>query len=227
MDLSEESKVPNKVKSWCPKCLMTFENGLKSQIVANHRSLYDCDRFPCNKPGSQCIRRFRNINSANRHTYCYNRELVSTWPSLMQIPRETEELDLGSLALDDPSDYFADSKDVSIASDFGKSGQSSKFFEIDAFDAPPFKYSDDTTLSDMLDVVANYLGREFPKAALVRFKNGFKRMGFTSAQVFRIARENKGSWDYLYNEFLSLGPEVHGVAHVLKRVLCEKPDKGL
>jgi hypothetical protein len=223
MDLIEESKVPSKVKSWCSKCLMTFENGVKSQIVANHRSLYDCDRFPCNKPGSTCVRRFRNINSANRHTYCYSSEFVTTWSPKTQIPTETEDLDLGSLALEDPNDFFADAKETSVSSDCWKTDTPTKFFEADDNDSPPYKYADDTTLTDLMDVVAVYLGREFPRAALVRFKNGFKRFGFTSAQVFRIARENKGSWEFLYCDFTSLGPEVTGVAHVLKRVLCEKP----
>mmetsp|Transcript_28009 Transcript_28009/g.27683 ORF Transcript_28009/g.27683 Transcript_28009/m.27683 type:complete len:87 (-) Transcript_28009:428-688(-) len=68
---------PGRMKAWCPRCYMTFEAGKSSLRVVKHTKLDNCNAIPCNKPFSNCVRRFSSINSANRHTYCFTQDDVN------------------------------------------------------------------------------------------------------------------------------------------------------
>lgn len=190
--------LPGKVKAWCGKCYMTFENGHKSLIVQDHVKLRDCDVFPCNKPAKyRCIRRFRNTNSANRHVYCYTSEQVKDWDESLKVV-SLEELNMSALVISDTR-----------ACEELTTSASQHHDEIE----------DSTTLSELMERVKTVLGKEHSRKALARVKQTYKRSGFTSAQAFRIARHNEGSWDFLCRDFVKTCPEVTTTSHVLKHLL--------
>lgn len=217
----ENEKGTEKIKAWCPKCFMAFENGPTSQIVQTHKIRNHCDTYPCNKPNSSCVRRFRSINASNRHVYCYSADQVSEWnPSLSIPPDSTVNEDFGfdKLALDEETniDFLACDK-VVTSGDY-------VHYPIQINEGPPFQLPDSANLTEIFNKVGDILGQEFPKTILNKIKVAYKKMGYTSAYVFRLARENQGSWEFLYRDFTTVCPEIVGTSHVLKYLLSQKKD---
>lgn len=204
----ESRGLPGKVKAWCGKCYMTFENGQKSQMVQEHVNLQGCDAYACDKTVKfRCIRRFRSTNSANRHMYCYSEEQVKDWDEALRVKKpKIEELMMGTLVL-------SDGKDCETGGRQGlgeRKGKTQGEYEVE----------DEATLSQVMEKVKAVLGKEHPRKALARVKQAYKRSGFTSALAFRIARLNEGSWEFLSRDYVKTCPEVVGISQVLKHLLC-------
>lgn len=69
-----------KMKAYCSKCYQFFQNGPQSKICQDHLKK-DCSKVSCLKKQSiNCIRKFPNINSANRHTHCLKQKDIINWP---------------------------------------------------------------------------------------------------------------------------------------------------
>lgn len=217
----ENEKGTEKIKSWCPKCFMAFENGPTSQLVQTHKLRKDCDTYPCNKPNSNCVRRFRSINASNRHVYCYSEEQIQKWNRSLQIPPESnlnEDFGFDKLALDEEAeiDFLAGDK-VGTETDY-------VHYPINNNEGPPYQLPESANLTEIFNKVGDILGLEFPRPILKKIKLAYKKMGYTSAYVFRLARENQGSWEFLYRDFTTVCPEIVGTSHVLKYLLSQKKD---
>ena len=79
-----------KIRAYCNKCYQFFENGPYSKICRNHLqkncNLIECQKY--NKNGDNlCIRKFTNINSANRHTHCLTKKDIELWDSKCEIQK--------------------------------------------------------------------------------------------------------------------------------------------
>ena len=79
-----------KIRAYCNKCYQFFENSPYSKICKNHLSkkcnLIGCQKY--NKNGNNsCIRKFTNINSANRHNHCLTKEDIDLWDSNCEIQK--------------------------------------------------------------------------------------------------------------------------------------------
>lgn len=195
----------NQIKAFCPKCFMTFEAGKNSSRAIKHSQLSSCDKIPCNRAGSSCIRKFSSINSANRHTYCYTKEQVDKWSESMKISMDLN-LNFENLQINDVDEFFADEL----------------LFPEAVPEGPPYKYQNNLGISELMVVLARKLGKEFPQDKLNAVKNAFLAKGYTSAAVFRTAKLNTGNWEFVYREFKGIGSEMIGLAHVLKDVLSKR-----
>ena len=77
-----------KVKAWCGDCFQFFENGPFSKVCQDHLSKGNCNAVECKKKlmlSTNCIRRFPNTNSENRHTHCITKEEVDSWDTKCMI----------------------------------------------------------------------------------------------------------------------------------------------
>ena len=79
-----------KIRAYCNKCYQFFENGPYSKICRNHLqkncNLIECQKY--NKNGDNlCIRKFTNINSANRHTHCLTKKDIELWDPKCEIQK--------------------------------------------------------------------------------------------------------------------------------------------
>ncbi len=78
-----------KIRAWCAQCYQTFENGPLSKQCLDHYHKENCNLIECRKKilqdNKKCIRRFKNINSENRHTYCIDIEEIKNWEINIQI----------------------------------------------------------------------------------------------------------------------------------------------
>ena len=82
-----------KMKAYCSKCYQFFQNGPHSKICQDHLKK-DCSKVSCQKKqSSDCIRKFANINSANRHTHCLKQKDVSNWNPECDIQLQTSFLE--------------------------------------------------------------------------------------------------------------------------------------
>ncbi len=82
-----------KVRAFCGKCYQFFENGPSSKICRSHLEK-DCNLILCQKINGNsqngvnpCIRKFPNINSANRHTHCLTENDVKDWDPKYEIQK--------------------------------------------------------------------------------------------------------------------------------------------
>ena len=79
-----------KIRAYCGKCYQFFENGPYSKICRNHLEK-TCNLIECqkNKQNGEnlCIRKFTNINSANRHTHCLSKNEIESWDSNCEIQK--------------------------------------------------------------------------------------------------------------------------------------------
>ena len=188
---------------------MTFEAGKNSSRALKHSQLAQCDRIPCSRKGSGCIRKFSSINSANRHTYCYTREQVDKWNHQCQITSDLN-LKFEDLHISDVDEYLAASEEEEL------------MFPEALPEGPPYKYSNALSISDIFTIVQRKMGKEFPEESLEEIKNSFSKMGYTSAEVLRTAKINHGNWEFVYREFKHLGTNVVGVAHIVKKILNKR-----
>jgi len=79
-----------KIRAWCGECYQTFENGPLSKQCLDHLNKNNCNLIECRKNSNnndnfKCVRRFKNINSENRHTYCIGNDEVNKWDINIQI----------------------------------------------------------------------------------------------------------------------------------------------
>jgi hypothetical protein len=80
-----------KVKAWCNECFQAFENGPFTKICKEHFNKGKCNIFECKKKFfnkndyMNCIRKFPNTNSENRHTYCITEEEAKLWDNHCNI----------------------------------------------------------------------------------------------------------------------------------------------
>ena len=89
-EINNKKRKKIKIRAYCNKCYQFFENGPYSKICQNHLQkkcdLIECQKF--NKDGeNSCIRKFTNINSANRHTHCLNKKDIELWDTKCQIQK--------------------------------------------------------------------------------------------------------------------------------------------
>jgi len=79
-----------KIRAYCNKCYQFFENGPYTKICRNHLEK-DCNLINCQKfiqdGDNPCIRKFPNINSANRHTHCLTKEDIEFWDPKCEIQK--------------------------------------------------------------------------------------------------------------------------------------------
>ncbi|OMJ95204.1 hypothetical protein SteCoe_1408 [Stentor coeruleus] len=197
------------IKAFCPKCFMTFEAGKNSSRAVKHTQILHCDKIPCTRKGTWCIRKFSSINSANRHTYCYTKEQVDKWSESCKISPDLN-LNFENLHISDIEDFLATSQDT--------------MFPETLLEGPPYKYSNGLCISDIFNIVQRKMGKEFPNDNLNEIKNAFIKMGYTSAEVLRTAKMNQGNWEFVYRDFKHLGNSVVGVAHILKKILSKRQD---
>ena len=196
------------IKAYCPKCHMTFDAGKNSSRAIKHSQLPQCDRIPCSRKASGCIRKFSSVNSANRHTYCYTKDQVDKWNHLFQITSDLN-LKFEDLHISDVDEYLAASEEELI-------------FPQALPEGPPYKYSNALGISDIFLIVNRKLRKEFPEGSLNEIKNSFIEMGYTSAEVLRTAKMNHGNWEFVYREFKHLGTNIVGVAHIIKKILSKR-----
>lgn len=198
------------IKAFCPKCFMTFEAGKNSSRAIKHSQLPSCDKIPCNRAGSNCVRKFSSINSANRHTYCFTHEQVDKWDDSLKISMDLD-LKFENLHITDIDDFLATSEEL--------------MFPESLPEGPPYKYPNSLTISELIAIIRTKLGKEFPSDILSLVKNAFIKKGYTSAEVLRTAKTNQGNWEFLFREFKQIGSEVVGVAHIMKKVLSKREIK--
>jgi hypothetical protein len=79
-----------KVKAWCGECFQFFENGPFAKVCREHLTKGKCNLVECtkkliNEDGVNCTRKFPNINSENRHTYCLTEDEVKEWDEKTKI----------------------------------------------------------------------------------------------------------------------------------------------
>ena len=89
-EIKNKKRKKIKIRAYCNKCYQFFENGPYSKICKNHLekkcNLIECQKF--NKNGdNSCIRKFTNINSANRHTHCLTKEDIELWDTKCEIQK--------------------------------------------------------------------------------------------------------------------------------------------
>jgi len=79
-----------KIRAYCSKCYQFFENGPYSKICRNHLQK-SCNLIECQKlkksGENACIRKFTNINSANRHTHCLTQKDIEIWDPNCEIQK--------------------------------------------------------------------------------------------------------------------------------------------
>ncbi len=79
-----------KIRAYCNKCYQFFENGPYTKICRNHLekncNLIECQKFKQNVD-NPCIRKFPNINSANRHTHCLTKKDIEIWDPKCEIQK--------------------------------------------------------------------------------------------------------------------------------------------
>ena len=79
-----------KIRAYCNKCYQFFENGPYTKICRNHLekdcNLIECQKFKQNGD-NPCIRKFPNINSANRHTHCLTKKDIEVWDPKCEIQK--------------------------------------------------------------------------------------------------------------------------------------------
>lgn len=92
-DLTEYSikKSKKKMRAWCGECYQSFEFGPFAKVCQQHVLKGKCNIYECKKKyinptiSKNCIRKFPNINSENRHMYCVNEEEVKEWDPKLKI----------------------------------------------------------------------------------------------------------------------------------------------
>ena len=79
-----------KIRAYCNKCYQFFENGPYTKICRNHLekecNLIECQKYRQNGD-NPCIRKFPNINSANRHTHCLTKKDIEIWDPKCEIQK--------------------------------------------------------------------------------------------------------------------------------------------
>lgn len=86
--IEELKNKKRKVKAWCCDCFQFFENGPYAKVCQDHLSKGNCNVVECKKKlllSTNCIRKFPNTNSENRHTHCISKEEVETWDQKSMI----------------------------------------------------------------------------------------------------------------------------------------------
>ena len=94
IEMKKESKNKKrkkiKIRAYCSKCYQFFENGPYSKICRNHLQR-TCNLIECQKLKKRgenaCIRKFTNINSANRHTHCLTLKDIEIWDPNCEIQK--------------------------------------------------------------------------------------------------------------------------------------------
>jgi hypothetical protein len=79
-----------KVKAWCGECFQSFENGPFAKVCKEHVVKGKCNLVECKKKifssnGAECVRKFPNTNSENRHTYCISEIDIKNWEEQCKI----------------------------------------------------------------------------------------------------------------------------------------------
>jgi hypothetical protein len=79
-----------KVKAWCGECFQSFENGPFAKVCKEHVVKGKCNLVECKKKifssnGADCVRKFPNTNSENRHTYCISEIDIKNWEEQCKI----------------------------------------------------------------------------------------------------------------------------------------------
>jgi hypothetical protein len=79
-----------KVKAWCGECFQSFENGpfakvCKEHVIKGKCNLVECKKKIFNSSGAECVRKFPNTNSENRHTYCISDLDIKNWEEQFKI----------------------------------------------------------------------------------------------------------------------------------------------
>lgn len=148
----QQGNPPNKIKAWCGICYQCFENGPHSKICKDHYDKRNCHLVNCKKNSNiECIRKFPNTNSENRHTYCIEENAVKDFNKELNLQyilgnkrkeeRKLEELMLNlkedSLLIDEKNEnksegnkkkydtnYYIDSKFID------KSSESNNFEDV-------------------------------------------------------------------------------------------------
>jgi hypothetical protein len=84
---NNRKKKEKKVKAWCGDCYQSFENSPFTKICKEHLTKGNCSLVECKKMKSNliCIRKFPNINSENRHTYCVTNDQVKNWEEQFKL----------------------------------------------------------------------------------------------------------------------------------------------
>jgi hypothetical protein len=80
-----KSKIKRKIRAWCSLCYQFFENGPTAKNCQDHLKKGNCNIVECKKGSPKCVRKFPNINSENRHTYCLSQDEVLTWDPICNI----------------------------------------------------------------------------------------------------------------------------------------------
>jgi hypothetical protein len=103
------TKKPN-VKAWCGYCFQFFENGPFSKVCKDHMAKDHCNLVQCKKQiflDSECVRRFPNTNSENRHTYCVTEDDVKLWKEKCKIQNCLGNKRLSEVDYEDKEIYFS------------------------------------------------------------------------------------------------------------------------
>ena len=84
----EEEKDSIKIRAWCGDCFQYFESNPLSKICLYHVQKANCNLVSCNKNTNiECIRKFPNKNSENRHTHCVDITQVKNWDENLKIQK--------------------------------------------------------------------------------------------------------------------------------------------
>lgn len=80
-----KSKLKRKIRAWCKLCYQFFENSPNTKNCKEHFLRGNCNLVECKKNTVNCVRRFPNTNSENRHTYCLTKDEVENWDDSLNI----------------------------------------------------------------------------------------------------------------------------------------------
>ncbi len=88
---SSKNPTNKKLRAWCADCYQFFEFSPFAKVCVQHVQRKNCNVFACRKKlinpslSKQCIRKFPNINSENRHTLCVDEAEMLSWDSKLKI----------------------------------------------------------------------------------------------------------------------------------------------
>jgi hypothetical protein len=106
-----KSKIKRKIRAWCILCYQFFENGPTAKNCQDHLKKGNCNLVECKKGSPHCVRKFPNINSENRHTYCLTLDEVSTWDPNCNIQhgiyKESVLMDSKNVIVDSSDSIFS------------------------------------------------------------------------------------------------------------------------
>lgn len=230
--------IKKKIKAYCPECYQFFYNTPFSKNCISH-SKKKCNTLPCKKDnGNECIRKFSNINSANRHTYCLtktdadkldknmdiyyclgkkrahensnsNEEMINKDDTYENVHQLIEQIDHVNFN-DEPVNYGFNEEPFKCNFNF-EDYQSKSSLENKN------NVSNEDTIEHFFELVKK--NTYIKKAVMKKLIQAFKKKGIHNVKILRLFKEKHNNWDFLINEFKDVTSEIEGVTLCIEYLL--------